>query len=383
LLILHLSHTDIRYDSRILKELDSLERLDTYDLVGIGVSKIEGAPNQESDIKAKIITVDLVTKRLKFLPRALRYSINMIELTTRFLIMGIRLKPSVVHCHDTLVLPVGVLIKLFTNCKLVYDAHELESNKNAQTKVMSFGTLFIEKHCWGYIDLLITVSESILDWYQVNLGKKKGILVLNAPKIETFFHEEGGRYGNSTKYFNSLYGFPEDKLVFVYLGIFGKGRGIEMIMDVFGTRNIDAHVVFVGYGELVNLIESYSKIFSNIHCHSPVPHEQVVKLISSADVGLCLVENVSLSDYYCLPNKLFEYCFAGLHVLGSDFPEIRKLIERYSLGACCSLDHESIFSAISKIIEIKPERRTGLISELSWDAQADRLRHAYREMIIS
>ena len=38
--------------------------------------------------------------------------------------------------------------------------------------------------------------------------------------------------------------------------------------------------------------------------------KKLTNLIKEADVGLCLVENVSLSDYYCLPNKLFEYAFA-------------------------------------------------------------------------
>ena len=42
-LILHLSHTDIRYDSRILKELDALRTIQAVRVEAIGVDHDEGA----------------------------------------------------------------------------------------------------------------------------------------------------------------------------------------------------------------------------------------------------------------------------------------------------------------------------------------------------
>ena len=83
---------------------------------------------------------------------------------------------------------------------------------------------------------------------------------------------------------------------------------------------------------------SEKKKNSNIHLHKKVPHNQVVNLIKSADVGICIIENVSLSDYYCLPNKLFEYSFAGLRVIGSDFPEISNYILSNKLGEVCKIN---------------------------------------------
>ena len=48
---------------------------------------------------------------------------------------------------------------------------------------------------------------------------------------------------------------------------------------------------------------------------------------------MCLIQNVSLSDYYCLPNKLFEYCFAEIPVLASNFPDISQTVEKYDLSS--------------------------------------------------
>lgn len=379
-ILLHLSHTDIRCDSRILKELRALEDLDSFDRVALGVELDEGASVNDQPLKARIVTIRLLTKVFRWLPRPLRYALNMIELTSSFVLSGMKIKPAVVHCHDTVVLPAGVLIKLFTRCKLVYDAHELESNKNGQSLILSRATLLIERVCWRWVDLLVSVSDSIIEWYTDHLGPKKSILVLNSPEINRDFESKTDAQVPG-RYFHLLYKIPEDKLIFVYLGILGSGRGIEIALEAFASSSVDAHLVLVGYGDLSELINSYSVRYSNIHLHQPVPHDQVVGLVSDADVGLCLIENVSLSDYYCLPNKLFEYGFAGLHVLASNFPEIQKVVEKYAIGTCCTLEPMKVRDAIQFLTDHRPVRRSVDLSDLSWGAQAVRLVHAYCDLL--
>ena len=99
----------------------------------------------------------------------------------------------------------------------------------------------------------------------------------------------------------------------------------------------------------------------------------------SADYGLCLIERASLSDYYCLPNKLFEYCFARVPVLASAFPDISRVVEQYSLGVCCEPDPASIRAALDQLIKSRAVRVTSDITALSWEAQASRLTAAYRD----
>src|SRR5690606_3088570 len=126
---------------------------------------------------------------------------------------------------------------------------------------------------------------------------------------------------------------------------------IDMCLQSFADDSIDAHVVFMGYGPLSSVIGEFAAKHTNIHLHKSVPHEQVVTMVRNADVGLCFVENVSLSDYYSLPNKLFEYAFSGLPVLASDLPEISKIVSQYSLGFCSAADLDSMRKMISNIVD--------------------------------
>jgi len=369
--VLHLSPTDIRYDSRILKELKSIAKMTDYSVCGIGIASDKATNIFEKEQNFTVITIHLFSSVLKMFPRPIRYAFTMAEMTVRLIWKSLSQRPDIIHCHDTMALPAGILVKLITGAKILYDAHELESNKNGQTRILSKATLAIEKKCWPYVDHLISVSDSILEWYNINLGVKTNTLILNSPIIRSSELKH-------SKYFHKLYGIETTKLVFVYLGILGNGRGIELILDAFCEEKIESHVVFVGYGELEKTIRDKAKVQSNIHLHEAVPHEDVVSIVKSADVGLCLIENVSLSDYYSLPNKLFEYAFAGLPILTSDFPDLSKLVHRYNLGKVCSLNLRALICII-KEMELYPlERLSADLTELGWQRQAEKLVSAYR-----
>jgi glycosyltransferase involved in cell wall biosynthesis len=184
-------------------------------------------------------------------------------------------------------------------------------------------------------------------------------------------------------YFHEKFGLSADALVFVYVGMLSSGRGIEICLDAFATGPKNAHVVFIGFGALERTIVEYSSLHTNIHFHQAVPHDQVVPLVRSADYGLCLIEKASLSDYYCLPNKLFEYCFARVPVLASGFPEISRVVEQYSLGVCCEPDPGSVRAALNQLIKSRVARVTSDITALSWEAQASRLIAAYRDQFMA
>jgi glycosyltransferase involved in cell wall biosynthesis len=373
--ILHITHTDIRFDNRIIKEIAALSDISVNEVYGIGIVRDEGsALNKLNEINAEIISLKLFIDNFNFLPKSLKHVFKFFELFIRILILNTKIRPDVIHCHDTLVLPIGFFLKFFLGKKLVYDAHELESNKNGQSKFLSKVTLLIENICYSSIDLLISVSPSIIKWYENNLGKKNNALILNSPQIETL----EPTISDNIKLLHNKFNIDKSKLVFIYVGALTEGRGIEILLEAFQNPSVTSHIVFMGFGPLKEKILKKAQGLNNIHFHNPVPHDEVVKIVKHADVGLCFLQNISLSDYFCLPNKLFEYIFSGTPVLATNFPDISNLVSEYNLGICCDFNLTDLTNAIISF-ETKPPGRIMInLDNLSWEAQSKKLVTAYK-----
>ncbi|WP_323883181.1 glycosyltransferase [Aeromonas hydrophila] len=375
--ILHLSHTDIRTDSRILKELKALT-MAGYSVSAIGVELNENVVRDKNVVGIDIKTIKIWSKKLAFMPKAVCHFMTVIEIVFKFFIASIRFKPNIIHCHDTVVLPLGVLCKLFTRAKLIYDAHELESDRNGLSKTLGKLTFVVEKSLWLFIDALIVVSPSIEKWYLENVGVKKSIIVMNSPEYPP--SEDKGE-NTDHEYLRRHFDIPEESKIFLYIGLLAPGRGIEMLVNVFSSVD-NASLVFIGYGPLSAKLKSYAHKGMNIYVHDAVAHYDVVPIVKSADFGFCLIENVSLSDYYSLPNKLFEYAFSGIHVIGSNFPDIKYVVEHYGLGQICNLCEEELKICVEAVILEQPPTvdRHSLV-ELSWDNQASKLISLYKYFI--
>lgn len=344
-----------------------------YEVHAVGMAEHGAEGGLEVLHGARVRSMHVFFRSARWLPSPVRHALIYVELLIRVLAAGLSLRPRLVHCHDTPLLPVAVMLAWLCRSKVVYDAHELESDKNGQTPLVSRVTYLLEKASWGGIDGFVTVSGSILRWYESRFAKRDTALVLNSPVIA-----DSAQVGGLTEHrFHRTFGIPEERLIFVYLGLFVPGRGIEKLLQVFSKQDVQAHIVFVGRGPLREMIQQRAHDNPRLHVHDAVPHDQVVSLVKSADYGVCLVEKVSLSDYYSLPNKLFEYAFAGVPVLASDFPDMQELVDRFGLGVCTADDESSITQTVMRLQVVGRKRVTTDLASLSWGAQAHHLRELY------
>ena len=376
--VLHLTHTDINKDPRIIKSIKAIDKLSWIEVYGIGIqdsSHYSRRFETKDSIDINSITLKLFSKKLTFLPNILRHLFTLLEFFLRSFFIINKFKPSVLHCHDTLALPIAILFKVFhSKLKVIYDAHELGSNRNGIDNFSSKIVYFFEKITWRFIDHFISVSPSIIKWYEEEYGRKKNTLILNSPEIET-------KKTENSNGFRKKFLINDDEKLFIYVGEINKGRGITNLLEIF--KDLKSRILFLGYGPLVNKVKDFENNYSNIHYHEAVEPDSLISLIQEADVGLCLVERVSLSDYFCLPNKLFEYAFAGLPVIASDFPDIKFLVEKYDLGFCCDSgsikDVKKNIERYESIIKIS-KNDVSKLHDLSWQKQELNLINVYRRL---
>lgn len=377
--ILHVTQTPVASDARVLKELQTLSEIASVELLAFG-GPADGPPPAGIDVAVE--QFDVISARLGWLPRPIRYALSLLEMTARFSRASLKARPDIVHCHDTMALPTGVLTKVLGSARwVIYDAHELESSKAGQSRLLSRATLMIEKACWSSIDALISVSPSILDWYTRNMGGRDGqdkpaLCLLNSPA--RLMSEESSA-SMSVHDVRQATGLAKEVPLLIYVGAFVPGRGIELLLEVFAKRK-DAHLALIGYGSLEGEIQAAAGSVENIHCCSAVPPDAVVSFVESADGAFCLIEDVSLSDYYCLPNKLFEYAFAGIPIIASRLPEIERIVRKYGLGRTVDLTEESVNRALDDFFSDESHTDPSGLNALSWEAQGSNLRQFYSDL---
>jgi glycosyltransferase involved in cell wall biosynthesis len=89
---------------------------------------------------------------------------------------------------------------------------------------------------------------------------------------------------------------------------------------------------------------------------------------------------MSLSYYYALPNKLFEYIMAEIPAVVSNLPQMKEIIERYEVGMVVDLDNpDELIEVIKKLTEnevlykkFKENCRTAS-QELNWENEVKNL----------
>jgi len=118
-----------------------------------------------------------------------------------------------------------------------------------------------------------------------------------------------------------------------------------------------------------------------------VQPEELRKITREAYIGINLVEHIGLSYYYSLSNKFFDYIHAGVPQVCIDFPEYRKLNERFSVALLtkdCSvtaitmavnelLTGKNIYSQLQKNCEVCRQA-------LNWQAEENKLLNFYERI---
>ncbi|MCG8580167.1 MAG: glycosyltransferase [Bacteroidales bacterium] len=230
------------------------------------------------------------------------------------------------------------LASIFKKSVLLFDSHEYfpESPEIHNKPLIKNIWLLAQNLFVPKIDIGVTVCDSIADIYKKRY-KKDFLVIRNAPLSDR---------ANTAQIKKQ----PDKVFTILYQGAVNYGRALQPLIESMDFIE-GAQLVIIGNGDIYDDMLSLTKKRGNkVKMIGKVPHEELIKYTLNADLGISLLENFGLNNYYALPNRLFDALHAELPMLGINFPEIRKFIEENKFGCVIdSIAPEDIAAAINAI----------------------------------
>jgi glycosyltransferase involved in cell wall biosynthesis len=276
----------------------------------------------------------------------------------------------------------AVEIRRTTGAPLIYDAHELETERIEFTGARKRVFSFLERRLIRRCDAVICVSDSIADWYARRYGIARPLVVRNIPDQRGW--EQAAGASNALR---DLFGLSADELVFIYQGALARGRRVEQVACAFSKARRDRHLVFMGFGPLENVVIKAAAANPNIHFLRAVPPKEMLRYTASADIGFAAhLEPSCLNHRYALPNKFFEYLLAGLPIWVNDVhEEMASLIRRHGFGWVTPYSQEGMTDWINSVdrTELQTKRKVaaGAGSLFSWAREEETLLQTCRQLM--
>ena len=299
--------------------------------------------------------------------------------------LSLKERADVYHLHDPELLPIGLVLKLLTNGKVIYDVHEVVPatilTKDwipcLMRKPMSWLFNFFERITTKFIDKLIAAADSIA----ARFPSDKVVTVRNYPRID-FFIDTIDIVHNSSK----------DYCTLIYVGGLTEERGIyELVKSLeFVDSKLPLRLKLIGkfYPPAFESRLRSLRAFAKVDYLGWLPYEEAMAHLKNADIGIVLFHPAPNHLGSC-PNKLFEYMATGLPVVASNFPLWREIVEGNSCGICVDpLDPKAIAQAIEYLLAHPEEaRRMGengrraVVEKYNWNMEGKKLLKLYEELL--
>ncbi|MDX9757875.1 MAG: glycosyltransferase [Bacteroidota bacterium] len=231
------------------------------------------------------------------------------------------------------------------NARLIYDARELYSAIAAlqgRGLMQRFWTT-VERRVAARADIVLTVNASIAAILRHRFRDVR--VVRNVPDFSAPAPSQRLR---------ETIGCSSDRRILLSQGGLQRGRGALPLVELMPDLP-DCELVFLGDGPLRDDIlaaAAINGVSDRVHLIPAVPSSDLPHWTASADLGLCMIENLGRSYYLSLPNKLFEYLACGVPVVGSDFPEIGAVLRETGAGiAVDPTDRQLVLRAIRTLLD--------------------------------
>lgn len=213
---------------------------------------------------------------------------------------------------------------------LLYDSHEfftgvpeLENNSFARKVWIS-----LERLIFPRLRYIVTVNDSIAALYS-KMYHKEVKVIKNIPEIPLLSNPlQIEELRNSIPIENG------NKLLIMQGAGINVDRGAEEAVQAMQYLD-SVTLLIIGSGDVIGKLKAMVKehhLDAKVKFLDKMPFDQLMNYTRIADAGLTLDKDTNINYRLSLPNKLFDYIHAGIPVLASFVPEVKKIVEQYNIG---------------------------------------------------
>lgn len=298
----------------------------------------------------------------------------------------LRTRARLYHAHNVHTgLPAWIASKLY-GARLVYDGHELYGGVGQPGLIGGIGARLgavVERLMVRHSDLTWTTNDSRAEHLRRRYGRPSiGVLQNVPPKADEIVPLDPG--------------FPEGVDVLLYQGgIYASRRAFKETLEAVALLQ-GVHFAILGFGReheiaLIGLWADEIGVADRVVLLSPRPFDELVRTAAAATVGIVPLRNNNLNHFLGDTNKLHEYLMAGIPVVASDFPEVRRVVESGNppVGELFDPDSpESIAAAVRTVLADRAvyearrrEARRLALERFNWEIEERHLVAAYQKAV--
>ncbi|WP_130904115.1 MULTISPECIES: glycosyltransferase family 4 protein [unclassified Pseudomonas] len=289
-------------------------------------------------------------------------------------------RADVVHAHDVNTLPTAWFAAKISGARVIYDAHEISTSREGYD---SFRRLVgvVEKLLMPRVQGTITTTDARAKFFSRAYGISRPVVLQNRPRLT---------FTQSSQRIREQLGLTETWPIILYQGGLQQGRGLERLVRLV-ARVPEAYFVFIGGGRLTQPLISLSQelaLTDRVHFIPTVSLADLPDYTASADIGVQPIENTCLNHFTTDSNKLFEYLIAGLPVVATDFPEIRRIVRAHDVGLLVREGDDQMLADALKVLVRDSNLRLRLANNarsasmsLNWEDQQALLIDLYNRVL--
>ncbi len=245
-------------------------------------------------------------------------------------------KTDIYYAVDADTLPAFTLLSILRGKPMIYDAHEYFcevpelQNSGLKKKIWDHVTRIGVRQAWKCLTVGQMLSLELEKRYH-----KPFVVVRNTTKIDEAESDD-----------QTLTLSLPNKPVILYQGALNKGRELELLISCMPELP-EFHCLLAGEGDLSESLREQAKSMNNVQFAGLVSPQTLKTLTPKCFAGYNLLDaEGSLSYYFSLSNKYFDYIHAGIPSISSHLPEYEALNASNECGICINNTKEDIIKTL-------------------------------------